>query len=756
MKYYIWAILLLLLNYKTLAQQGKIQGRVTSQNKAISSATIEISKEKAYAMSDKQGLFSLKDLPAGTYKISVNAVGFTRLVKPVIIHPNEITTINFELQRKPTDLDEVVIIDKQTGLTSKTPYNYTPVSMNRIETKSSPAGVMGVLREVPGVYGAEFGQGIVKPFIRGLGFSRVATIFQGNKLENQQWGADHGLGVNDLGIKGIDVIKGPASVLYGSGALGGVILLKDDEFYKSSNRLSGNLGKTFNSVSNGVRTYGSVGQKFKNDLFFGAEIAYENHADYMTGDGDIIGNSRFNMSSARVHVGVDKKNFDNKLSIAYNRQNLGIIGDDELQNSNATTRNDRDMQLPFQEITDILISYNQRVDHRKFKSVFHISHHFNDRKEIEGDVNLVDLGLYQNNTFYNARINFDTGRFTHNLGLQGNFLKNENQNPVEEILIPNADYAENGAYYMLNLDWRSYFIQAALRYDYRHVNADASDEQFINTSFILPGKPLSRTLESDFGGFTGSLGVTRSLSKTQKIKANLSSGFRSPDLAELYSFGQHPGTNRFEIGNANFEREQSLQLDLNYSLALDRFRADWSVFGSQIDNYIFFADTGTIQPDSGLQIWEYQQVEAQLYGSELNMQYVALEDRNLRFNLGAALVRGTNKDFDEPLTFIPPDNINFETKYSFGKLQNTSLFSRFRGVAKQDRSGFNEEETPGFSLLDVGLNRTFAFGNNRQLEASATLQNLLNETYVDHLSILRAFNIPSPGRNILLNVKYRF
>ncbi|MBZ9628300.1 TonB-dependent receptor [Psychroflexus sp. CAK1W] len=755
MKYNIWAVLFLL-GFTTYSQTGDIEGQITFKGDAVFTANIEVMDQNEYTVTDENGTFLFQKLPAGTYQLRVTSLGYVDKIKSVVVKSEETTNVTFLLLPRNTTLEEVIIIDRQTGLNSKTPYNYTPISMGRIENKSSPSGVMGILREVPGVYGAEFGQGIVKPFIRGLGFSRVATIFQGNKLENQQWGADHGLGVNDLGVERIDVIKGPASVLYGSGALGGVILLHDDEFYKNSKTLSGNIGTTFNSVSNGLRTYGSVGQKFDSNLYFGIDLAYENHADYKSGDGNIIGNSRYNMSSARVHAGIEKENFDNKLSVSYSMQNLGIIGDDELENSNATTRNDRDMQLPFQEVTDVLVSYNQRMDHGTFESVFHISHHFNDRKEIETNLNLVDLGLNQNNTFYNARINFGSGNFTHNLGLQGNFLKNENQNPVQDILIPNANYAENGAYYMVNWDWKTYFIQGALRYDYRHVNADANDDQFIEAGFVLPGEPKSRTLESNFSGFTGSLGITKTLSNTQKLKANFSSGFRSPDLAELYSFGQHPGTNRFEKGNASFEREQSLQLDFNYSLTMDRFRMDWSIFGSQVDNYIFFADTGETRSDSGLQIWEYQQVKARLYGSELNLQYVALENRSLRFNLGAALVRGENKDFEEPLTFIPPDNANLEVNYSFGKLQNTSLFSKVRGVARQDRPGFNEEETDGFTLVDIGLSTTFKFGSTNTLEASFALQNLFNETYVDHLSILRAFNIPSPGRNLMLNLRYKF
>jgi len=751
---YILSCAIFMVSQNLLAQTGQIKGQITYEDAQGLQARVAIQELDKYAVAE-EGQFEFKNVPIGNYTLKVSSLGYETLTKEIQVLTNEITKVNIQLRPKDNTLDEVVIIDQQTGLNSKTPYNFTPVSMDRIEGKSDPSGVMGVLREVPGVYGAEFGQVIVKPFIRGLGFSRVVTIFQGNKLENQQWGADHGLGVNDLGVKTIDVIKGPASVLYGSGALGGVILVKDDEFYKNADEISGNIGISYNSVSHGVRAFTSAGQRFENDWFFGVDMAYENHADYRSGDGDIIGNSRYNMTTGRLHLGIDKENFNNKLSVSFNKQNLGIIGDDELENSNATSRNDRDMILPYQEVTDVLVSYNQSIDHGNFETVFHISHHFNDRKEIETAENLIDLGFKQHNTFYNARVNFDTGKFSHNIGLQGNFLNNTNQDDVLDILIPDANYAENGAYYVVNYELGSYFFQGALRYDYRHVEADASDQQFIDAGFVLPGEPASRTLTSNFSGLTGSLGVTKNLGKYHKLKANLSSGFRSPDLAELYSFGQHPGTSRFEIGNANFEREQSFQLDLNYTLTLDRFRLDWSVFGSQIDNYIFFSDTGEVQQESSLNIWQYQQVEAQLYGSEINLQYVALENRQLKLNLGAALVRGENKDFNEPLTFIPPDNFNIKAEYRFGELQKTAAFTKLRSVARQDRPGFNEEETPGYSLLDLGLKHNFAL-DQQNLEASLSVQNLLNKTYVDHLSILRAFNIPSPGRNVMLNLRYYF
>ncbi|MFN2260838.1 MAG: TonB-dependent receptor, partial [Psychroflexus sp.] len=732
-----------------------IKGFVSFENEDNLKVNVKLVEKNEFKITDATNSFEFKELEAGTYHVEVSLIGYKTKTQTVEIGKNEIKRIEFKMEISASELDEVIILDQQTGLNNKTPYSFTPVKMDRIAYKSSPSGVMGVLRDVPGVYGAEFGQGIVKPFIRGLGFSRVATIYQGNKLENQQWGADHGLGVNDLGVKRIEIIKGPASVLYGSGALGGVILIKDDQFYKDSENISGSVGTTYNSVSQGFRTYASVGKKFENGLYFGSDLAYENHADYKSGYGEIIGNSRFNMKTFRFHLGLEKSDFNNRLSVTYNQQNLGIISDDELQNSNASTRNDRDMQLPFQEVEDLLLSYNQHTNHKNFETNLHISHHWNNRKEIENNYDEVDLGLRQHNTFYNANIGFSTKDLNHSLGIQGNRLQNKNHRNAKEILIPDAVFYENALYYMLDFDWNSYFIQAAIRYDYRDVEADASDAFFVSNNFLLPGEPENRKLNSNFGGWTGSIGVSKDFNKIHKVKMNFSSGFRSPDLAELYSFGQHPGTNRFEVGNANFNREQSLQLDMNYTLTTNRLRFDLSVFGSQIDNYIFFSDTGETQAESDLQIWEYQQVEAELYGSEASLQYFALKNRQLKLNLGAALVRGNNLDFDEPLTFIPPDNFNFQANYSFGKQQQTSVFGQLRWVDEQDRPGFNEIATEGYQLVSLGIDHEFNF-KSLKIETALKIDNLFNENYVDHLSILRAFNIPSPGRNLNLNLRLHF
>ncbi|MEP6261400.1 MAG: TonB-dependent receptor [Gillisia sp.] len=754
---FLMGILLMVAGFDGFAQTSVIKGKVTSGGEPVPFANVYIEGLNLGTTSNENGVYHLFNIPAGTNILMVSAVGYTTVRREIMRNDDREIELDIQLEVASNILDEVLIVDSQTGLSRRTPYNISTIQMSGIENKGNPNGLMGVLREVPGVYGAEFGHGIVKPFIRGLGFSRIVTIYQGNKLENHQWGADHGLGINDLGIKQVDVIKGPASVLYGSGALGGVLVAIDDDRFLDNTDLSGNAGTTFNTVSNGIRGYASAGIRSKKDVFLAADLAYENHADYSNGNERLIGNSRFNTQTLRLHTGLNKENFQNKLSFTYNMQNLGIILDEEMndESSLVTRRNDRKMQLPFQEVEDRLISYNQTATSPRFDTFLHISHHFNERKEIETNVNEIDLGLKQYHTFYNGRIGFENGKLSHNFGMQGSFLKNKNITEAQKFLIPDADVFENGIFYLSSLELGDWFVQGALRYDYRLVTVNAKSQNLIDYGFILPGSPESRKLSRDFSGFTGSLGVTKKFFEKHTAKLNVSTGFRAPDLAELFSNGPHPGTSRFEKGNDQFGREQSLQADLNYNYRNKRFQADLSAFGSLINNYIFFTATNEIREEDGLEIWTYRQTNSMFYGMEFHLKHYFLPENRMETSVSGAMVRAQEQQTKEDLTFIPPDNFNLEVGYYALRNKSLYVFGKIRAVLDQNRTGFEEEPTPGYTLLNLGTSKEIKWGEN-SLTAGLTVYNTLDKNYVDHLSILRAFNISSPGRNVMVNLKYNF
>jgi iron complex outermembrane receptor protein len=384
-----------------------------------------------------------------------------------------------------------------------------------------------------------------------------------------------------------------------------------------------------------------------------------------------------------------------------------------------------------------------------------VSHHLNSRDEIEGNLNEIDLGLLQNHTFYNLRIAHRISqKVNQNIGLQGSYIKSINKVNVQEILNPDAKVFENGIYYLIDFDLNKYFIQAGVRYDYRFVEADASAQHLIDYGFTLVGNPENRKLTRSFQGMTGSLGISRRIKDFNTLKLNFSTGYRAPDIAELFSNGPHPGTNRFEMGNADFKREQSFQADLGWILKSSKFSVNSSVFVNFIQNYIFFAATDKLTP-SELEIWEFNQANGLLYGGEVSINYFPLNDEKLILSANAALVRGKRTDISENLTFIPADN--YRLYISSKPIEKLKLYfhSTLKYVAQHKNPGFGEANTDDYFLWSMGVNHTFDF-NQHKMSLGLSVFNLLNNTYFDHMSILRAFEVTSPGRNFMVNLQYNF
>jgi iron complex outermembrane receptor protein len=749
--------LLIVLSGKVMGQS--ISGRVMAESSGLDGVNIKIiNLEHDLITTGLDGSFIIEGLSAEKYELEFTRVGFVSLRETVDLRKKKDVVLTIQLEPDPMLFEEVAVIGEKVGLTEKTPYNISRLDAKNVALKGQPSGVMGLIQQEPGVNGAEMGHGIVKPFIRGLGFSRVVTIYQGGKLENHQWGADHGLGLNDLGIASVDVIKGPASILYGSGAIGGVLLLNDDEFYAIDNTVRGMFGTSLNTVSGGIRGYGTIGTKLSNGIFFAAEGAYENHADYFDGDNRLIGNSRFSISTGRFHLGYKGEKFQNKLSYAFNEQFLGIIEEDEMEEGESltTNRSDREMQLPFQRVEDHLISYRQEYRfNESWRKEMDLTYHYNQREEIEDDFDEIDLGLQQHHMFYNLRFHHKLNEnYTHTFGLQGSYIDMRNMLVAEEILFPNAQYLENGLYYLGTYSKSRHTFQGGIRADYRPLFADANQENIVEEGYTLPGNPADRTLNLDFFGVTGSLGYAFEVNEKNVFKINASSGFRSPDLAELLSNGPHPGTNRFEVGNVNFGNEQSFQGDVSWLYGSKKLNVQASIFGNYVNNYIFFVDGGDTT-DSGLNIWEFRQTDALLYGAELNLTYKPFESNKLKIDVFGNIIRGQDLVNEDHLTFIPADRVGTQITFQPLKQSTFEIFARNQYIFRQNRPGFGEEQTRGYNLLDFGMNYKVKLGDHR-LNIGLTAFNLLNQTYFDHISILRAFKITAPGRNLMLNVQWRF
>ncbi len=693
-----------------------------------------------------------------TILLQVSFVGYKTQLKKVSLSDWKERKIIL-LEKESLIVNEVIVSAGRIASRDEIPVLVEKMGIKEMRADGEINTMTSIVR-IPGVEQIAYGTGVGKPVIRGMSFSRILSMYQGARFENQQWGADHGLGVNDLGIEAVEIIKGPASFLYGSGAVGGVVYLVDERPAPKGSMKAG-FNSTFHSNTLGFRKTIGLKETKQSGWFYGVNGAYENHADYTDGNNRTIGNSRFNTQTIRANTGVLKDWGTFKLSYTYHQQNLGIIADDELTNSLATTRNDRGMQLPYQNIQDHLITMNSVFQLGSGRLETTIGHHINRRKEIEAGFDLIDLGLTQTNTTFDTKYFISSQDSEHIIGVQGFHLTNTNMADVEEILIPDAQLWDASLYYLYTLRKDKTTYQAGVRYDGRSTTADASSAVIREFGYDLPNLPSDqREFTSLHTGVSGSVGLIHRFNKQFNMKSNFSSGFRAPDLAELFSNGQHAGTQRFEVGDVNFGREQNFQLDISATYQNRFFSLEASPFVNLITNYIFLTPTGEPKENSDLMIWAFDQGKARLYGGEIQSKLRPLGNEKLEFNFAYSMVRGKRPETGENMPLIPADRLVSSLKFKvmelsfpkslYVKLSHNYVMEQSR-LSSREISAYKTNNTAAFQLVGVSTGANFNIGN-QPVNMDFAVNNIFNRAYVDHLSFLRAFNINNIGRNVTVNI----
>jgi iron complex outermembrane recepter protein len=718
-------------------------------NKPLEGATIYMPELMIGAISDASGFFEIKNLKKGRYLLQFSILGYGAQSQQIPI-PNE-TPIQIYLSKSEYTVNEIVVTGGKLSRIDETPYQIQSISADEIST-SGNVSLMDALSQVPGIEQISYGTGIGKPVIRGLSFSRIMTLYRGIRFENQQWGEDHGLGVTSSGIDRIEVVKGPASLIYGSGALGGVINLIDEK-PAATQSTSGDASITAHSNSLGVATDLGVKGTSEKGGFWILRNSFQNHADYTDGNNRTIGNSRFNTKSIKADAGVLKNWGSIRFSYTFANQQMGIIDEDEMEETLASTKNDRKMQLPFQNISDHIFTLQNNVLIGENRLKFTLGHHINLREEIEDEFNEVDLGIRLSTTTYDFNYTFfphEKGEYT--FGYQGFLQQNLNYENAGEILLPDAWLYDNGIFGLAKYKFGSFNILAGSRFDYRRVVANSSRLE----DFILPGNPEDETLRRSFGGFTGSVGLSYVYKSKLNIKLNVASGFRAPDLAELFSNGEHPGTNRFEIGNDNFNREQNLETDLSLSYHHKDFSLEVAAFYNHILNYIYFSPTA--EQINNLTIWRFYQNNARLYGGEAGIEFHPSRFPFLQAKTNFSTVTANRLDDNSPLPLIPANRFFNELKFvktDWKKLENTFISFRVNNVLQQNRIAADEQITSAYHLLHIATGTGIELGKY-VLEVSLSVNNLLNTAYYDHLAITRPFEIHNMGRNFRLTTRFKF
>ena len=756
-----------------LLGQYTASGTITDENQEpLPGVDIYIEELHIGTTSDFNGNYVLKNIPKGTHKLQFSFVGYSTHNASIVISREDIV---LDLAMSPSifHMDEVIVSAPFSKLQSENVMKIESRSVNTLKKQGAPTLAQS-LTSVPGISELSTGNGIGKPVIRGLSGNRVLVYTQGVRLENQQYGQEHGLGLNDSGIDGVEVIKGPASLLYGSDALGGVLYVNPERFaYQGETKAS--AGQTFFSNTLGSNT--TLGVKTsKEQVKMLLRGAYNTHSDYEIPSGERVSNTRYREVDFKAGLGLNLENFVTELRYNFNKSDIGIP--EGIEESSVSKK----LLPPFQDLTTHILSLHNHFFLNRSKFEVNLGYVMNRRKEYEEahDHEEEEHGMEEDHDSEEAHDDFeehdaseaalfmDLNTFTYDVkyhlpssekfetiaGVQGMWQSNENYG--EEILIPDAITNDIGILFNTSYKLRDdHTLQGGVRFDHRSIATDAYElEHHDHEHELDPGHDeeeeedaeLVEAIDRSFSNVTFSLGYKTNLFRLISTRINFASGFRAPNLAELASYGVHHGTNRFEIGNPDLESEMNFQTDLSLDYQNRHFEIYVNGFYNHLRDYIYLQPTGEERDEAP--VFEYVQNDAKLYGTEFGVHFHPHPLDWMHLESDFEMVIG-ELDQGGYLPLIPANKwsntlrAEFKEVRSFNELYlSVTLDSFFR----QDRVSTFETETPGYSLVNFGMGGTLDF-EKCSLELRLSLNNALNETYVSHLSRLKPEGIPNPGRN---------
>ena len=722
-----------------LQAQNTLSGTVTDlKNQPIKGVSVYASELHKGTTTDENGKYTFSNLPNRNLKISFTLIGFATQNKTISSLQKE-NILDIILVEAIFEMDEVIVSTAFNKIQSQNVMKVEHESIKNLQRKGTATLIEG-LATIPGVSQVSTGTSIGKPVIRGLSGNRVLVYSQGVRIENQQFGDEHGLGLNDSGIESVEVIKGPASLLYGSDALGGVLYFNPEKF-ADANTFRANFSQKY--FSNTAGSNSSLGLKTSTDNWkFMARGSYNTHADYKISGGDRVTNTRYNETDFKTGIGYSNAKFSSVLRYNYNELDLGIPED-----GIADQTTSKKTGFPKQGIFNHLLSLNNVFFFEKSKLDVDLGYIANDRSEFEdSDVAVLHMKLKTFN--YNVKYHLPkTGKIEIIVGVQG--MHQTNINSGEEYLIPDAVTNDFGVFGTANYEWNSNVLQAGLRFDNRNIATDAQGIAGEEGSF--------EAVDKSYDSFNASLGYKTNLTDDLTLRLNVASGFRAPNLAELTSNGVHEGTNRYEIGNSDLETEQNVQTDLNLEYKTDHVEFFVNGFYNHINNYIYTSPTGEIIDDNA--VFDYIQDNAKLYGGEIGLHFHPHPLDWLHFETSFETVTGEKQSRSvgrDYLPLIPANNWNNTIRTEF-KIKNwledgfatLNVSSTFN---QKNVSGF-ETESKGFNLVNLGFGGTVKLGKTA-FDVNINGNNLFDKRYIAHLSRLKTDGIPNIGRNIVLGVNF--
>lgn len=741
-------------------------------------------------VTDHAGHFAVDGFAGRQLNLSFSFVGYEPKDTLVLLPLDEALYIRMEPQTHT--LNEVKVSTRH----SSTPNLLQEESMSKLLLMQSYAGsLVKSLEKRPGIHSMDIGTNASKPMVRGLGFSRVVVSENGIKQEGQQWGADHGLELDFFTAEQVIVAKGASSIEHGSGAMGGVISVRNGlaPNENSSNRSLTLAGRTVNGSGTASLAY-----QFRKTKWYwkfrGTAIKsgdYAVPADtivYLTRQIPLynrrVKNSAGTELNWMVQNGYLSPRLRNVLTATQVFQRSGFFpgahGIPSLDRV-ADDGSRYNIAMPYQQVSHLKLvdnlAFSKRgidyeadlgwqQNHRQEISAFHTHYPGQDVPAVDPNLEL-DFRLNTYSTNGKARLKFDSNYASHTvvLGMQNQLQQNSISG--YNFLLPKFRMLSSGVFIsdQINVSDRV-TASLALRYDVSQLQVEGFFDEILYRYLEKNGNSLAesyawRSVEVNrtMGDLSWLTGFRYAFNRNASTTINMGRSYRNPTPMELSANGIHHGSFRHEQGNPHLDSELGYYADASFQWRNERSEVEWNIYAYRFSNYIFLNPTGewSVLPHAG-QIYRYSQSGALLAGSELKVEHRFSELTGILAQAEWLFSRQLSDDpkLRYPLPFSPPMNgygeLFFEPKFSFSNIQYLKMNVNVKCVLSQNRVARNELKTPGTTLLGAGISFDVKT-EGEPIRITINGSNLLNVRYLNHISFYRKLELPEPGRDVKVIVQ---
>ena len=743
-------------------ETGTVRGEVTftANGAPVHGAVVLVVGPSLVALTDENGVFEIPEVPEGTHEVLAQREHLTAARQTITVQAGDAVVVDFMLDL--TTIHEELTITATAGGQTTAFEAFNAIStLDSFDLVTNAQGSLGeALQNQPGVANRSFGPGASRPIIRGFDGDRVLLMEDGIRsgdLSSQS--GDHGVTIDPNGLERVEIVRGPATLLYGSNAVGGVVnAITPHESQRESPipGTHGQFGADTGSANAQVGTNASV-QHATDRLLVWAGGGTRRAADYDTPEGTIE-NSATRLSNGRAGVGYlgDRLFASGALQIEDGRHGVPFAGavHADAEEGTAAERHDEETRINLESRRrvgrfDVGMRNLTNGVMDGFRVVFNVIDWQHDELETADGVERV--GTMFDNRAYVLRAEVSQRQAATLAGRFGVWSQvRQYVSTGEEALAPPTDQTALAAFAYEELDLGRYRVQFGGRVER---NAYTADPRAENSPHGGSGDPNHEAIEPSsvrdrtFTGASASVGIQVDVGDDVAFVANVTRSYRAPALEELYNFGPHVGNLVFEVGNPNLEREATVGLDLSLRHQSTRFRGSMNAYVYDIDNFVFAA-VGDAELD-GLRVAPFLQGNSRFVGFEATAS-VRLAG-TAWVNLGIGMVDAELTDTHESVPRIPPlrGQVRLDLPY-----RGLTISPEWTVAAAQDQVFRHETETDGYTVFNLKASYVWPMRHMAHI-LSVTGYNLTDTLYRSHTSFIKDA-APEIGRGVKLAYSMRF